>query len=54
MIEGSNILGYSNSKKGNQVFHAPNPNENGELPEEFVTATHDEIDEAVVKARNSL
>lgn len=53
MIEGSNIIGFSSSKKSTQTIQAFNPGKNSLLPDKFNIATKDEVGEAVGMAKEA-
>lgn len=50
MIEGVNFIGYSESRESETWLQAPDPQQNGTLPEQFAVTTEDELDRAVEKA----
>ncbi|CAN5413290.1 aldehyde dehydrogenase (NADP(+)) [soil metagenome] len=53
MIEGCNFIGSYISKQGDTVLQAPDPQNNGSLPEDFYIATNQEIDDALQKAHSA-
>jgi len=53
MIHGKNIIGFESSGMGNLTFKAFDPDKNSELPEVFHSATVDELEKAVSKAKDA-
>ena len=50
MLKGINLLGFTESNRGNVVMQAFSPLKQAMLPEHFVAASNEEVNEAVVKA----
>lgn len=53
MIEGTNFIGFSTTKKGSDTLRAYDPQKNEDLPEEFSIATEEEVNQALEKAQSA-
>lgn len=52
-IQGKNFIGYSLSAKGQHQYKSYIPSQDAYLPETFVTATNDEVEEALTLANKA-